>query len=569
MASAATPAAAPAPLPPREMRWWGWGDAAHASAPPAHGLDWLRERIGGDGAAKRPPVALEDVRLRAPQLPAGFRERLVDLAGAEGVRDDRDARVLHAAGKSYPDLVRQRAGDAEQAPDAVVLPADAGAVAGVLRACAEAGVAVVPFGGGTSVVGGVEPLRGGFSAVVSLDLARLDGLLSVDERSQTAVVAAGTRGPVARGGARAPRPDARALPPELRVRDRRRLRRHPLGGPGVDGLRPHRRSRGRACAASRRPATLDLAARPPSAAGPDLRELLVGSEGTLGVLTSVALRVRPRPEVTRYEGFMLPSLAAGVEALRALAQQGLAPDVTRLSDETETQMSFALAGDGGLKGRLARGYLRFNDVEDGCLAIAGWEGDGERVRTRREEAAAVLAPVGRRRAGPGARARLGPRPLRGALPARRPARARRHGRDAGDRRAVVEACSTCTRRSATRCRPHAPLVACHVSHLYPTGASLYFTFLAAQQPGRELRAVARGEGRRQRRDRRRGRHDHPPPRGRARPRPVDARGGRRQRPRGPARGQGGARPSGHPQPRQAAARLISARRRSARRACGR
>ena len=86
------------------------------------------------------------------------------------MRDDRDARVLHAAGKSYPDLVRQRAGDAEQAPDAVVLPADAGAVAGVLRACAEAGVAVVPFGGGTSVVGGVEPLRGGFSAVVSLDL---------------------------------------------------------------------------------------------------------------------------------------------------------------------------------------------------------------------------------------------------------------------------------------------------------------------------------------------------------------------------------------------------------------
>ena len=204
------------------------------------------------------------------------------------------------------------------------------------------------------------------------------------------------------------------------------------------------------------------------------------------MLTSVALRVRPRPEVTRYEGFMLPSLGAGVEALRALAQQGLAPDVTRLSDETETQMSFALAGDGGLKGRLARGYLRFNDVEDGCLAIAGWEGDGERVRTRREEAAAVLRPVGRRRAGPGARARLGPRPLR-----RRPTCATtcssaaswsRRWRPPGS----GQACSTCMRRSRDALSAHAPLVACHVSHIYPTGASLYFTFLAAQQPGREL-----------------------------------------------------------------------------------
>ncbi len=484
MARVAAPPAAAAALPPREMRWWGWGDAAHASAPPEHALGWLRERLGGDGAAKRPPVALDDVRLRPPQLPAGFHERLVDLVGRDGVRDDRAARVLHAAGKSYPDLVRQRAGDAEQAPDAVVLPADAGAVAGVLRACAEAGVAVVPFGGGTSVVGGVEPLRGGFGAVVSLDLARQEGLQSVDERSQTAVVAAGTRGPVLEaalarlgltlghfpqsfefvtvGGCAATRSAGQASTGFGRMDDL------------VVGLR---------CVAPG--GELDLAARPPSAAGPDLRELLVGSEGTLGVLTSVALRVRPRPEVTRYEGFMLPSLAAGVEALRALAQQGLAPDVTRLSDETETQMSFALAGDGGLKGRVARGYLRFNDVEDGCLAIAGWEGDGERVRTRREEAAAVLGRSGA--------VALGQAPGRAWARGRFAAPYLRD--DLLDRGVMVETLETAGQWSglldlhaAVRAAlsAHAPLVACHVSHVYPTGASLYFTFLAAQQPGREL-----------------------------------------------------------------------------------
>jgi alkyldihydroxyacetonephosphate synthase len=484
VASAPTRAPAPATLPPREMRWWGWGDAAHASAPPEHALGWLRERIGGVGGERRPPVALDDVRLRPAELPDGLRDRLVGLVGADGVCDDRGARVVHAAGKSYPDLVRQRSGDAEQAPDAVVLPADAAAVAGVLRACVDTGVAVVPFGGGTSVVGGVEPLRDGFGAVIALDLARLDGLHSLDERSQTAVVAAGTRGPVLEaalgrigltlghfpqsfefvtvGGCAATRSAGQASTGYGRMDDL------------VVGLR---------CVA---PAgDLDLAARPPSAAGPDLRELVVGSEGTLGVLTSVALRVRPRPEVTRYEGFVLPSLAAGVEALRALAQQGLAPDVTRLSDETETEMSFALAGDGGLKGRLARGYLRFNDVEHGCLAIAGWEGDAERVRTRREEAAAVLGRSGA--------VALGQAPGRAWARGRFAAPYLRD--DLLDRGVMVETLETAGQWSglldlhaAVRgaLSEHAPLVACHVSHVYPTGASLYFTFLAAQQPGREL-----------------------------------------------------------------------------------
>ena len=100
------------------------------------------------------PVALEDVRLRAPELPAAARRRLEAAVGAEHVLDDGETRVLRCRGKSYLDLLAQRAGDCEAAPDAVVRPADHDQVAAVLRACAEAGVAVVPFGGGTSVVGG-------------------------------------------------------------------------------------------------------------------------------------------------------------------------------------------------------------------------------------------------------------------------------------------------------------------------------------------------------------------------------------------------------------------------------
>ena len=124
------------------------------------------------------------MRLPPSALGEDARRALEAAVGEGAVRTDQAARVLHAAGKSYPDLVRLRAGEPDGAPDAVVLPADHGQVRAVLEACAREGVAVVPFGGGTSVVGGVDPERGGFAAVVALDLARLDAVEDVDAASR-------------------------------------------------------------------------------------------------------------------------------------------------------------------------------------------------------------------------------------------------------------------------------------------------------------------------------------------------------------------------------------------------
>ena len=166
--------------PAPRMRWWGWGEDGHDAPLPPAAQALLAREIGPLAHEHRHPVTLEDVRLAEPALPTAAREALIAAVGAEHVRDDRLARVTHAAGRGYHDLVRLRAGDASGAPDAVVYPADAEQVAAVLRACADVGVAVVPFGGGTSVVGGVEPLRGRFPAVVALDLARMDRLLAVD-----------------------------------------------------------------------------------------------------------------------------------------------------------------------------------------------------------------------------------------------------------------------------------------------------------------------------------------------------------------------------------------------------
>ncbi|MGH2942098.1 MAG: FAD-binding oxidoreductase, partial [Solirubrobacteraceae bacterium] len=181
------------PLAPR-MRWWGWGVDGHDAPLPRPALALLRDELGVGGSRAEPP-ALERVELLEPALGPRSRARLVAAVGGAHVRDDRLTRITHAAGRSYPDLVRLRCGRGLSAPDAVVYPADHDEIAEVLAACVKEAVAVVPFGGGTSVVGGVEPLRGPFAATVSVDLARMSGLRELDARSQLATFAAGTTGP--------------------------------------------------------------------------------------------------------------------------------------------------------------------------------------------------------------------------------------------------------------------------------------------------------------------------------------------------------------------------------------
>jgi alkyldihydroxyacetonephosphate synthase len=468
------------------MRWWGWGEDGHDVALPEHALAMLRSELGIDSGAGARPVALEDVRLPDSRLDASVRARLAAVVGEEHLLDDRAARVGHAAGRSYPDLVRLRTGELAGAPDAVVAPDSAEQVQALLAACAEARVAVVPFGGGTSVVGGVDPFADGFPAVISLDLHRLDGLLAVDRTSLTATFEGGLFGPEAErllaaegmtlghfpqsfefstvGGWVATRSAGQASTGHGRIDEL------------VEGLRlvaPTGEVMQRAV--------------PATAAGPDLRELLVGSGGVLGVICEATLRVRELPAARQYEGWSFRSFEEGCEALRVMEQADGSPDVVRLSDEHETRLSFALASTGSATERAGRAYLRMRGHEGGCIAIAGFEGEADDVERRRLHSGALL------RAGGGLR--LG----------RRPGEAWLRGRYAGpyvrdallDHGVFVETLETAAtwsnlptlyaavadalRRSLSE-RGTPPLVMCHVSHLYRSGASLYYTFLARQQP---------------------------------------------------------------------------------------
>lgn len=445
----------------------GWGDPAARNGLPEHATDWLRRELGTTQASLPAPIAVPVSRLSATA-----RSALSAVVEVEHLLLDDDARIRHAAGRSYLDLLALRSGDVD-APDAVARPGTPAEVAELLRACSELSIAVVPFGGGTSVVGGVAPLRGAFDAVVAVDLGRLDRLLSVDADSLTATFEAGIRGPAAEAALNAQGLTLGHFPQSYE--------RASLGGYAAT------RSSGQASTGYGRfdELVLSMVVQTPagelrlgrgaaSAAGPDLRALLVGSEGTLGIITELTLRGRPRAASSHYEGFFFRSWDAGLAALRELEQSRLAPDVARLSDVDETRVQLALSG----ASRVQRLFLRGR--RGTCMAVLGWDGE---AAGRRKSAAAVV----RRHKGFSVGTSAGEKWKAGRYsgPYLRD--------DLLDAGVLVETLETSARWSslttthaAVRAALHAALpgavVMCHVSHLYPHGASLYFTVLGNQSP---------------------------------------------------------------------------------------
>lgn len=465
------------------MKWWGWGDPERRVELPGSAVGMLRGELGVEAGDASEPVELAAVELPEPRpLPEAVRT----AAGEGAVLTDPEQRLHRSAGRGYPDLVRLRSGKLEVAPDAVLVPADAERVAAVLEACASADVAVVPFGGGTSVVGGVAPERGPHQAVVSLDLASLREV-DLDRRSLTARLGPGLRGPEAEAALARLGVTLGHFPQSFEEAT--------IGGFAAT------RSAGQASSGYGRfdelvtaieltaPAgALRTLAIPHTAAGPSLRELVLGSEGTLGVITEVSCRVRPAPERRLYEGWIASDFTAGSEIIRDLAQSHEAPDVLRLSDEEETRISLAMSGAEGLQKRALDAYLALRRRRGGCLMICGWEGEPGSVRRRRSLARRRLrrggaVPLGKSAGSSWERSRYQGPYLRDELLGlgvfvETLETAHTWSRLPELYRAVGDALREALDRPA--------IVFCHLSHAYADGASLYFTFLARARRGAEI-----------------------------------------------------------------------------------
>ncbi len=362
-------------------RWNGWGDEGiHYSLP--EGARRMLESLLGPG---EPPqdAALRDVVETIPptRLPSHA------LVSAEP-----DVRARHARGQSLPDWIALRSGRLGVAPDGVAFPGTAEEVRGVLRWAREAGAHVIPYGGGTSVVGHVNP-QGGTAPVLTLSLARMTRLVGVDVASQLATFEAGVTGPDLEAALRARGLTLGHYPQSFELST--------LGGwiatrsSGQQSLGYGRIERLFAGGRLEAPAgTLGLPPLPASAAGPDLKELVLGSEGRLGVITEATVRATSLPEQEEFHGLFLPSWDDGLAACRAILQARLPVSMARLSNAAETETSLALAEPGWrlqaldvLLGLRGLGPER-------CLLVLGFTGSRGLVKATRAEAFALARSAG-------------------------------------------------------------------------------------------------------------------------------------------------------------------------------
>jgi alkyldihydroxyacetonephosphate synthase len=454
---------------------WGWEDEQPSHEEVRAAAGGLAQHLGFGSAEPRRPVALEAIELPAPRIEA-------PAALATVCSTDHGERVRHAYGRAYRDVARGFHGRIDNPPDVVARPREEADVERVLEWAAGANAAVIPFGGGTSVVGGVEPRVGaGYDGVVTLDLAALSRVLEVDTVSGAARIQAGALGPDLEAQLAPHGLTLRHFPQSFQLSTlggwiATRAGGHFATGPThIDDLVESVRAIAPAGAwESRR--------LPGSGAGPSPDRLLLGSEGTLGVITEAWVRVRRKPVNRAGRAVRFADFVAGAQALRALAQSGLQPANCRLLDAREAALTFA--GDGSA-----------------ALLVLGFESAELPVEQQMAAALAICAAHG----GAWEEGIDPAHPRGGASGSWREAFVRApYVRDTfvamGVLSETFETAITWDRFEgfhdavidATRAAVHEVcgegVVTCRITHAYPDGAAPYFTVLAPVADGGEVEA---------------------------------------------------------------------------------
>ncbi|HEY2602216.1 MAG TPA: FAD-binding oxidoreductase [Thermoleophilaceae bacterium] len=453
----------------RRRKHWGWGYEDQQPSPEevSAAAAGIRSHLGFEPLEAEEPVPLSAVELAPPRLepPAA----LAELCSA-----DPHERASHAYGRSYRDIVRAFRGRFDHPPDLVARPADEDDLRRLLEWCADARAAAIPYGGGTSVVGGVEPAVGdGYAGAVSIDLTRLDRVLEVDEVSRAARIQAGAAGPALEDQLREHGLTLRHFPQSFEFSTLGGWIATRAGGhfatlyTHIDDLVESVRAlTPRGVWESRR--------LPGSGAGPSPDRLLVGSEGILGVITEAWVRVQARPEFRASAPVHFESFAAGAEAVRALSQAGLYPSNCRLLDPAEAVMTGSAP-------------------EGKALLVLGFESADHPVEPWMDRALECSREFGGRVAGGGGdgvgawRSAFIQAPyLRDTMIAAGVLSETFETAMTWDRMGEFVAAVRERAEAALRSEYGAGTVSCRFTHVYPDGAAPYFTLLAPARRGGEL-----------------------------------------------------------------------------------
>lgn len=379
--------------PGTHMKWWGWGVpgvAFHHEDKPAF-APFVKRAVGIDLEAVSPLEQPDFARLDVPAstAPPALRSALETAVGPEHIRDDDLDRVVHTYGKSIRDLIRVRAGTLPRVPDLVVYPVDEAAVQRVVAAVVAADAVLIPFGGGSNIAGSLEPDPGERRPIVSVDLGLLDRVLDVDEESGQARIQAGALGPAIeaqlnpRGWTMGHFPDSfthSSLGGWIATRSSGMQ--SDLYGDIADIARGMR--------VVRPDGLLEVRAVPSASTGPSVREMVLGSEGRLGVITEATVQVHRLPAKRVIHAYFFPNWKAGTAAMKAIAAGDVHPSITRISDARETGFSLATAKESkGFSGLAQRGLMAFLkrrgwDLDQLCLSFIGYEGEPAHVARQRK-----------------------------------------------------------------------------------------------------------------------------------------------------------------------------------------
>jgi alkyldihydroxyacetonephosphate synthase len=393
----------------KHMKWWGWGVdgiAFHHEDKP--GLrPFVLKVIDIDlNAPSVPPMELSDLTIPEPRIGSELLAELTEAVGAAHVHSDDLERIVHTYGKSLRDLIRLRASYLPRIPDVVVYPADEAEVALIVDRVVAADAVLIPFGGGSNIAGSLEPPPEETRAVVSVDLGRLDKVIAIDTESGLARIQAGALGPdieaqlSKQGWTLGHFPDS--------------FTHSTLGGwvaTRSSGMQSDKYgdiadiTRGLRVVMPGK--VLVVRAVPSTSTGPSVREMILGSEGRLGVITEVTVQVHKIPAERLILGYLFPSWEAGLAAMQEISTSDASPSITRISDSYETEFSFATRKKSkGISSLVSKGLMqvlqrRGWQLDRICLSFIGYEGGKAHVARQKAIVKGIVSKHGGMVAGKG------------------------------------------------------------------------------------------------------------------------------------------------------------------------
>ncbi|MEA9984715.1 MULTISPECIES: FAD-binding oxidoreductase [Subtercola] len=386
----------------KHMKWWGWGVEGvgfhHEDKPGfapfvvnAVGIDVWKEPV--------PPIDFAEVNVPESVASDEFFAALTTIVGPEYATTDGLERVVHTYGKSIRDLIRLRDNVLPRVPDVVVYPADESAVQRIMALAVAEDAVIIPFGGGSNIVGSLEPVPTETRTIISLDMGRMSRVLDIDEYSNLATIQAGVLGPDmeeqlnARGWTLGHFPDSfthSTLGGWIATRSSG-MQSDKYGDIAdmTKGLRVVQPGK-----------LLVVRPIPASATGPSVREAILGSEGRLGIITEATVQVHRLPAKREVLGYLFKNWDSALAAMHDIATSDAAPSITRVSDARETAFSFSTSkASHGISGQVQKALFAFLqkrgwNLDEVCLSFIGYEGTASNVSHQKSVVGDVLKKHG-------------------------------------------------------------------------------------------------------------------------------------------------------------------------------